>query len=130
MGDNILLATLKYIFVGILWDIIYFPIWWYTKGLVRVARWCVESATFHWQRRLALGIWLKSFFKPMYGDTTREGRIISIFMRFVVLIGKLISAVVWFILLFVVFVLWLALPVVIVYYILYQTFSVPFFTFT
>jgi len=127
MSDHILIATLKYIAVEIIWDVIYFPIWWYSKGLMRVINYCIESATFHVNRRMALGIWIKSMFKPMYGDYTREGRIISIFMRFVVLIWKLVSAVLWLVLLFIIFILWIALPLLIIYFILYQIYDVPLF---
>lgn len=131
MDDGrILFAPVKYIAVEIIWDIIYFPIWWYTKGLARVARWCVTSASVHINRRLAIGVWLRSMFKPMYGDYTKEGRIISFFMRIVVLIYKLILLVLWLAALFVSFVLWLVLPLAVIWYILYQVFGVPFVFFS
>jgi len=127
MSDNIIISTVKYIAIEIIWDIIYFPIWWYTKGLMRAANYCLNSANFHIHRRLALGVWLRSMFKPMYGDYSREGRIISFFMRLVVLVYKLIATGLWLILLFVLFLLWLVLPLLIIYYILYQVFGVPLF---
>ena len=103
-----------------MFDIIYFPIWWYTKGLKIIANYCIQSATFHVNRRLALGIWIKSIFKPMYGDYTREGRIISLFMRLIVLVWKLIATLLWLVVLFVLFVAWMVLPLVIIYFIIYQ----------
>ena len=127
MSDNILVTTIKYIAIEIIWDIIYFPIWWYSKGLVKVSTFCLKSASFHIHRRLALGIWLRNMFKPMYGDYTREGRIICFFMRAVVLVYKLIATLLWLICLFVLFIIWIVLPMLIIYYILYQVFSVPFF---
>lgn len=127
MSDHILIATLKYIGVEIIWDVIYFPIWWYSKGLMRVINFCINSASFHVNRRMALGIWVKSMFKPMYGDYTREGRIISIFMRVIVLIWKLVGTVLWMAVLVVVFVLWIVLPIIVIYFILYQIFDVPLF---
>ena len=130
MSDNIFLATIKYILVEILWDIIYFPIWWYTKGLVKVARYCLDSAQFHLQRRIGLSIWLKSMFKPMFGDYTKEGRIISFFMRIFVLIWKLVSSLVWLIILLILFIVWMLLPLLVVYFILYQTFNIQFFSYS
>ncbi|MFA5134378.1 MAG: hypothetical protein WC505_01165 [Patescibacteria group bacterium] len=130
MSDNVLIATLKYIAIEILWDIVYFPIWWYSKGLVRIGRYCLESAEFHVSRRLALGVWLRSMFKPMYGDYTKEGRIISFFMRVVVLVWKLIATVLWMCVLALIFFCWILLPFIIVYYILYQVFGVPFIPFS
>ena len=63
MSNNIIVATLKYIAVEILWDIVYFPVWWYSTGLVRVVKFCLNSAAQHLNRRLALGIWLP--FSPL-----------------------------------------------------------------
>lgn len=125
MFDNILVATFKYILIEILWDIIYFPVWWYTKGLKRVADYCLQSASEYIVRRLALKIWLASMFKPMYGDYTREGRIISLVMRVVVLVVKLVMMVIWLIILFIIFIIWLVLPLLIIYYILFQVFDIP-----
>lgn len=125
MSDHIIIATLKYIAIEIIWDIIYFPIWWYTKGLKKVANYCIQSAIFHINRRLALGIWLKSIFKPMYGDYTREGRIISFFMRLIVLLWKLVAVLLWLIVLFLLFIGWIILPLIIFYYIVYQTTDIP-----
>ncbi len=127
MSNNVVVASMKYISVEILWDIVYFPLWWYSKGLVRVGRYCLGSAQQHLRRRLALGIWLKNMFKPMYGDYTKEGRIISFFMRTVVLVWKLGAAVLWLVVLVVIFLAWIALPLLIVCYILYQVFDLPLF---
>lgn len=129
MSDNILVATFKYILVEILWDIIYFPIWWYSKGLKRVTDYCLQSASEYIIRRLALKIWLTSMFKPMYGDYTKEGRIISILMRFVVLIAKLVMMVIWLVILFIIFIIWIVLPLLIIYYLLWQVFDIPFILF-
>jgi hypothetical protein len=129
MSNNIVVATLKYIAVEIIWDIIYFPLWWYTKGAGRVARYCYVSAENQIKRRLALGIWLANMFRPMYGDYTIEGRIISGFMRLFVLIWKLFLLFLWLVVLAVLFVAWLVVPLLFVYYILYQVFNVPFFFF-
>ncbi len=127
MKNNIFLSALKYITVDIVLDILYFPIWWYSKGLQRVLSYVRNSAAFFIRRRLALGVWLKSMFKPMFGDYTKEGRIISFFMRVIVLIWKLVITVVWLVCLFVLVIIWIILPPFIIYYILYQAFNVPLF---
>ncbi|MBU0597893.1 hypothetical protein KKF61_02755, partial [Patescibacteria group bacterium] len=105
----------------------YFPIWWYSKGLLRVYHYCINSVSTHIRRRLALGIWLRSMFKPMYGDYTKEGRIISFGMRIVVLIYKIVAMLVWLIILLVIFIAWIILPILIIYFILYQVFDIPLF---
>jgi len=129
MSDNVIVATLKYILVEVLWDIIYFPIWWYTKGLKRVFDYCIRSASEFYHRKLALKIWLSSMFKPMYGDYTKEGRIISIMMRLIILGVRLVMLVIWLVVLVLLFISWLILPILIIYYILFQVFEVPFIFF-
>jgi hypothetical protein len=126
---RIILAPVKYIAIEVVWDVIYFPIWWYTKGLVRIAKYCLGSASVHINRRLAIGVWLRSMFKPMYGDYTKEGRIISFFMRIVVLAYKLVMLVLWLAVLVIIFILWIVLPIMVIYYILYQVFGVSFVLF-
>lgn len=111
-----------------MWDVIYFPYWWYTKGLARVANFCL-STVISYARNIGFVIWLKHLFKPMYGDYTWEGRIISVFMRFLILIYKLINLVVRSVIMLVIFLGWVLLPILILYYILYQIFNLPFIFF-
>lgn len=105
-------GILKFIFKDILLDIILFPVWWYTEGLRGVLN-------FLWMElRRAAGaigivIWLKSMFKPMYGERSWQGRLISFFMRIVVLIWKLVLFFGWTAILAAIFLVWiLILPYV------------------
>ena len=59
----------------------------------------------------------------MYGETEISGRIISIFMRFVVLIGKGIAFVFWSILLLILFGLYLILPPLVVLFFITSLFG-------
>ncbi len=61
-------------------EIVRFPIWWYTTGIVHA----IQSLFRTWQqyvRTLAIGVWIKNFFVPMYGQYNIQGRIISVFVR-------------------------------------------------
>ncbi|MCD6097135.1 hypothetical protein J7J60_02290 [bacterium] len=68
-------------------NVFYFPFWWYTRGLK-------SQLVFFSQRlkkiayALALKIMLKSLFKPMFGQFSISGRIISFFMRVVILVWR------------------------------------------
>lgn len=62
------------------------------------------------ERIAGLKIWLKAMFKPMFQDYTREGRIVSLFMRVVLLIFKLLMVIVWAAVLGLIVAIWLALP--------------------
>lgn len=83
-------AVARLLIVDLLGSVAWFPMWWYTKGFQRV----VNAAAHALQYRAssyAFGIWLKNFFVPMYGQHDLAGRAVSVFMRTVVLIGRLIA---------------------------------------
>ncbi len=95
-------------FVG---DVIYFPVWWYSRGLSLTASSLMRS----WERlvdHLSLRILWRTMGKPMYGDYTRSGRIISFFFRIFLLVTRIIVLAVWTAVDVVLFILWLAGPVV------------------
>ncbi len=59
-----------------------FPIWWYSEGLNLAWLHCKSKYQFV-LRSTGLIIFIKNIAQPLYGDTTRQGRIISIFIRVV-----------------------------------------------
>lgn len=65
-------------------DFLLFPVWWYTKGLVRTARGVFYAIAHRWYN-LGLGLWIKNIFRPMYGQEDFQGRLISLFFRILVL---------------------------------------------
>ncbi len=71
-------------------SVLHFPIWWYTEGFVEAARWSWRGLNYRW-RSAGLTVWLQNLFVPMYGQYDWSGRAISLFMRIVVLIFRLIS---------------------------------------
>jgi hypothetical protein len=73
-------------------SIIRFPFWWYTEGLIEAARWCARGLRYRWESA-GIAVWLANFFVPMYGQHDIAGRLVSVVMRFVVLIGRLIGLV-------------------------------------
>lgn len=95
-------------------DIIYFPIWWYTKGAVHALRWCFNLLK-RGNENLAPGLWFVNLFVPMYGQFDIQGRIVSFLMRSVQIFARTIALVVWLSLCLVLFFCWLALPALIVY---------------
>ena len=108
---------LKYILKHLILDTLYFPIWWYSRGLLKVLQWSKQSLK-DVERIAALKIWLKSMGKPMFQDYTREGRIISFFMRVVLLIFKLLMMILWSIFLGILIVIWIILPPLIIWLLL------------
>ena len=111
---NIVFSSIKYVAIDLIGDILYFPVWWYTKGL--------KGAALTYQRRIksgeryfALRVWLLNLFKPMYGQEDWQGRLISFFMRTIVLIFRFFLLVIWVCLVTILFLIYLILPIFVIF---------------
>ena len=119
MQENVIVRALRYIGLEFVWGILYFPVWWYTTGTKRMLFFIGrEMRTL--AQSLNLKILFKSLFKPMFGDYSREGRIISIFVRFFHLLFLALAQLVFTIVLICLLVVWLVFPVIVVYFIFFQ----------
>lgn len=87
-----------------------FPYWWYTEGLSRMVRVLYDGLIFRY-RSYAIGLWAKNMFVPMYGQYDLTGRLVSFFMRFVVLVWRSVAFAGEVVLNGVLIILWVALPV-------------------
>ena len=111
MANTLTTRTLPFILRELVGEILYFPVWWYTQGL-RLA----------WNRML--GQWLRAYDrlgirwlvinmgKPMYGDYTRSGRVISFFIRLILIVWSLLLIFFWSIAVAGLFLLWPLTPIV------------------
>jgi len=84
---------LKYFFIDLIGGIIRWPIWWYTLGLVMAGNWGIKTIKMY-ARMLALSVWIKNIFVPMFGFYDWQSRLISIFMRIVNIIGRSIGIII------------------------------------
>ncbi|MFA5133946.1 MAG: hypothetical protein WC459_04055 [Patescibacteria group bacterium] len=75
------MSILKLILIDTVLDVLYFPVWWYSKGMVFSLKWAFREIA-DTQNFLGVHIWIKNIFTPMYGQYDIPGRIISFFMRF------------------------------------------------
>ncbi len=107
------------IIIKILLEIVYFPIWWYSSGLVELIK---RLWHFLEQRERSLGfsIWLKNILVPMYGQNDIAGRIISFVIRLIQVIYRgvvllILAVIALFILLF-----WILVPIMLLLVTLYQ----------
>jgi len=117
--ETILKNSAKYVFVNSIGDVFYFPLWWYSKGAKNVFLFCLKHIK-EFREYLALGIWIRNIFTPMYGQYDWQGRIISFFMRLVQIIFRIIVFLIWSAIIFLLLILWLALPVLVVYQIYFR----------
>lgn len=100
--------------VDLVGSVLYFPIWWYTAGTLRAARWCVGKVT-DAARSFGVVVWLKNLFTPMFGQYDLSGRIISFVMRLAAVLFYSSVLVVLAAAMTSVFVLWLAVPALVVF---------------
>jgi len=103
----------------ILGEILYFPVWWYSAGLLRLSRalWRLLKA---WSASLGFWVWLKNIFVPMYGQRDFASRIISFVMRFFQIIIRGLALLFLSLILLVVLVFWLTLPILLILALAYQ----------
>ncbi|MAF14189.1 MAG: hypothetical protein CMI53_04860 [Parcubacteria group bacterium] len=112
MTNNIFYTSLRYVIVELIGDVLYWPLWWYSKGLVKTGLFCLTEIKAK-QERLGLLIWVKNLFTPMFGQQDFEGRVISFFARLIQIIFRSIILLLYVVLLLLFFSAWIALPVII-----------------
>jgi hypothetical protein len=113
MAQKVTAGLFRDVLLDIIREILYFPIWWYTKGLAM-------AANFSWQRiknmevRLGVKVWVVNIFKPMFGQHDIAGVLISFFMRIFQIIGRTLVLILWTVIMILVFFVWIVLPLFVV----------------
>lgn len=100
-------------------DLIYFPLWWYTRGVFKLLLNIKNFLVDMWQT-LAVAVWLRNLFVPMYGQRDFAGFMISFFVRLLQIILRTIFFLVLIIVCLAVVVAWLLLPLFLIYQIIWQ----------
>lgn len=100
-------------------DVLFFPIWWYTRGLLELLEKLMQMVIDR-ERSLALSVWIKNILKPMYGQYDWQGVMISIFMRIVQIIFRTFVLLIWVLIAFLIFMAWNILPIFTIYEIVFQ----------
>lgn len=112
MKNNIAIRALKSIFLDWIGEILYFPLWWYSRGLVNNVVY-VGTSIKNSARDLALPLMLKNIFKPMYGQYDRQGRFISFIMRVLLIFSRLIVFLFLFIGYLIILLFWIVFPIIV-----------------
>jgi len=118
MTNNFALYGLK-ILGEIVRDFVYFPFWWYSAGLWQTVKGLLAFLK-NRQKSLALFVWMRNIFTPMYGQYDWQGRLISVFIRLVQIIFRGLLMILWSLFALAVLFFWLAFPLFVVYQIIYQ----------
>lgn len=123
MNDSHFSNTFRFLWKDFLGDFVAFPLWWYSKGTLKMIQFIMGKAQ-SYARTLSLSIWLKNLFVPMYGQYDIAGRIISFVLRLFELFFRSIFFIIWFFVLLALLGIWLFGPIGVFWYILYQLFDV------
>lgn len=107
------------IVVELIWEIVYFPIWWYTRGLWQFML-SILNFLSHKNKSIGFTVWLKNILRPMYGQYDFFGIIISIVIRSVQIIFRGLIMLIWIGLSLLALAAWLALPLIVAYQIMFQ----------
>lgn len=99
------------IFYELVGEVVRFPVWWYSTGILHTIG-LLFGVWRGYARTLAIGVWMKNLFVPMYGQYSIQGRIISVFMRLVQIVFRGLALVLCGALLVVLFGLYVAMPVI------------------
>lgn len=105
--------------MGIICDVLYFPVWWYGRGLVNLVMSIINFLADK-QKFLALFVWVKNIFRPMYAQYDWQGMLISFFMRLAQIIFRSIVMLFWLIMSLVVVIFWILFPAFVIYEIIFQ----------
>lgn len=73
-------SLVKFLLADVIGDALYFPFWWYSRGLLRFVR-ALGMRLRNLFIKLGLGVWARYLFTPMFGQYDLPGRIISFFVR-------------------------------------------------
>lgn len=119
MAKNILVQSSKLLILDYVAEILYFPIWWYGQGLVNTLEY-FSNGIIEANRYTGLSLLLKNLFKPMFAQYDRQGRIISFFMRLVLLVYKSLTFFLMAAFYLVTLIFWQALPVAVVFGLVYN----------
>ena len=100
-------------------DIVFFPLWWYTGGLKKIV-----LAAFRFlknrEKALALFVWTKNIFTPMYGQRDFAGAAISFVMRLVQIVFRGLAMFFWLAVAIALVLFWLILPFFVIGELIFQ----------
>jgi hypothetical protein len=119
MSTNNFLFYATQILAGLARDLLLFPVWWYTRGIMETAD-RIAGFWAHSLKSLNLAVWLKNIFVPMYGQRDFTGVLISVLMRIVQIILRSLGFVFLLVAGVVAILLWIVAPVIVAWQIIYQ----------
>lgn len=103
------MLSVYYFFTYGISQVLMLPVWWYTRGLNKLIQRLADWQIVEW-RRLALWVWIKNLFTPMFHDYTIIGRGLSFVMRVIIITIRLVSLIAKFAFKVALLIMWILLP--------------------
>ncbi|MCX6792883.1 MAG: hypothetical protein NTY12_02565 [Candidatus Falkowbacteria bacterium] len=107
------------VLIQFIWDLLYFPFWWYSRGFWEVLKWAGRFLL----RQISITgliVWVQNLFTPMFGQHDFSGVVISFFVRSIQIIVRSIVMLFWLFYVVAAILLWLIAPVYILYQLILQ----------
>lgn len=111
--------TIRFIIVDFVLNVVYFPLWWYTTGLLKVVK-MIQREAGGLIRSLNLKTLARFLFKPMFGQNDIWGRIISFYVRSVHFVVLTVYTFIYTIAVSLLLIVWILIPPLIAYMIAYN----------
>ncbi|HBU27875.1 TPA: hypothetical protein DEB00_02040 [Candidatus Uhrbacteria bacterium] len=119
MAQPLVVQAAKLFLVDLVGGVLGFPVWWYSRGAVRWSHFMWDWYA-SYRATLAVDVWVKNLFVPMYGSYDIAGRLISFFMRLVMIFLRSFLLLIVSIFLMIVYTIYYILPPVVVAALLYH----------
>lgn len=100
-------------------DILFFPLWWYSRGLFQLVLF-LKDFLLNREQALAWSVWAKNIFTPMYGQQDFAGKAISFVVRLIQIAARSVFMLFWLAVAVAGFLFWLFLPVAVLAGIIFQ----------
>lgn|SRR3989338_5270352 len=118
MQNSFLFYSMKVI-SELFWDIIKFPLWWYSRGFVKLIL-KLKNLLRDKERSLSFFVWLKNIFRPMYGQNDVAGFLISFIVRSFQVVFRGAILLFWSMIAISIALIWLVLPLFVIYQLILQ----------
>lgn len=115
----IFLRALQVTAQDILKSIIFFPVWWYTGGVVAVIEYLITQVK-SLSQSFRLTVLFRYLLKPMYGQTDIWSRILSVPVRIVHFLILLVVTCAYTVFLSLLVMVWIVLPIIVIVALLYH----------
>ncbi|TAL19334.1 hypothetical protein EPN90_03775 [Patescibacteria group bacterium] len=110
MAESVAGSAMKFVAIDLVADFVFFPVWWYTAGLVRTLR--AAGRWLNYGRQImAVGLWVKNIFTPMFAQYDLGGRVISFFVRVAMILARSVGLAIIAALAVLFILAWLAFPI-------------------